>query len=118
MNKGVQIAIIVLCLAGAGFLVAKQFTGEKPGSAEGARTHYYVCSNSKCKHEFTFTPGENIGDREADTCPDCNTPGASEAARCPACGKLHALEGHGRYKPNCPHCGAAMPPLTEQVRGG
>ncbi len=117
MNKGMQIAIIVLALGGAAYLIIHNLTKEKPGSAEGAHAHYYICSNPDCKEEYSWTPGEDLGGREdASICPKCGTPNAMDAAKCPSCGRYHALEGHGRYKKNCPYCGAPMPPLVEQVR--
>lgn len=117
MSKGVQIAIIVACFAAGGYLIFNTLTKERPGSAEGARASYYICVDSKCAKEYSVEPGQDLGGRDAWICPDCGKE-AVDAARCPACTRLHETQGHGRYQANCPHCGEKMPPLTEQIRGG
>lgn len=115
MNKGIQIAIIVVCLGGASFLIYRQLTRERPGSQEGVRASFYLCTNPECGHEYAVEPYQDLEGREPFECPECGEE-AADAARCPSCERFHATEGHGRYQPECPHCGKDMPPLTEQLR--
>lgn len=117
MTKAIQIAIIVVCFAAAGILLWRHFTAERPGDGEGPHMDFFICSNPDCAREYAVEPGAKLDGRDPDVCPECGSP-AARAARCPSCGRFHQLVGHGRYLPNCPHCGAPMPPLVEQLRDG
>jgi hypothetical protein len=115
VNKPVQIAIIVACLAAAGYLVFGFVTRPSATANEGAPDIlHFLCANPKCGHGFSWERGSDTGGREGDTCPDCNTEGGYRAAKCPNCAHYQALQGHGTYQNPCPECGKDMPPLREQ----
>ena len=113
MPKPVQIAIVVVCLLGAGYLLVSYATKNSPTANEGIMdVYHFKCL--KCGHEFAWERGEDIGSREnVDDCPECGT---MEAARCAICpnGHYQVMRGHGTYERNCPECGVEMPPLREQ----
>lgn len=115
MRKSVQISVIFLCFGASAVLLYRFFTAERPGAWEGPRMSFYLCADPDCGVEYAVRPGEDLGGREPWRCPRCGSE-AADAARCAGCGRMHRLVGHGRYLPECPHCGEKMPPLVEQLR--
>lgn len=116
MNKVVQIVIIVVCLAGAGYLIFNHLTSDSGSSADAPKTYIFQCADTNCANAWTWVAGAPTpGDLPEDTCPKCKTEWGMESAKCPSCGGMHSLVGHGGYQKNCPHCGDPMPPMAEQV---
>lgn len=116
-SKAIQIVFIVACLGTSAFMLYRYFKTPDYAEFEGAHIHFYLCSNTECELEYSVMPDDDLGQRDAFNCPDCASP-AADAARCPSCGRLHRLVGHGRYLANCPHCDEKMPGLVEQLRDG
>jgi len=113
VSKPVQIAIVVICLAGAAFFLFNFISAEPANSEDGVPDEYhYLCSDSKCGNTFSWTRGEDLGGRQfPDICPKCGAPDGYQAAKCDACGHYQMVQGHGSYEDPCPECGADMPPL-------
>lgn len=108
MSKPVQIAIIVVCLGAAAYLI---FTNVNQPSTESPKAVYhYECINDRCKHEWSWVAGDPLpgGVDHVEMCPQCQTEYAQQSAKCDACGKLHPIVGHGGSQKECPHCGASM----------
>ncbi len=113
LSKPVQIAIVIICLVGAAFLLVRYFNAPAANSEDGLPDEYhYICANQSCDIGFTWERGQDLGEREySDTCPECLTPDAPGAAKCDECAHYQILRGHGTYDDPCPECGANMPPL-------
>lgn len=115
MSKPVQIAIVVICLAGAAFLLINFVSKPKANAGDSITVmEHYICPNPECGHGFTWEKGMDLGGREfPDVCTKCGTYDAPKAARCDAdaCGHFQLLEGHGTFEDPCPECGADMPDL-------
>ncbi len=116
MNKPIQIAIIVLCIGGAGYLLYGFFSKPGPTANEGIPEYlHYKCANRSCGHEYTWQRGTEIADGgSVDTCPKCGTIEALRSAKCQECGLFQPLQGHGSFEKTCPGCGASLPTLREQ----
>lgn len=115
MGNALKVAIVIGCLVTSAILLYTHFTTEAPGSHEGARYFFYICSDAQCATEYAVAPHEAPVGRERWQCPKCGND-AGDAARCPTCGRYHLLVGRGRYLPTCPHCQTEMPPLVEQLQ--
>jgi predicted RNA-binding Zn-ribbon protein involved in translation (DUF1610 family) len=108
MSKPIQIVIIVICLAAAGYLIFNTTTKESVETP--AKLYHFQCANESCKAEWDWTAGQPLanGSDDPETCPTCNTEYAVQCAKCDACGGLHPVIGHGGSQRECPHCGASM----------
>lgn len=115
MSKPVQIVIIVVCLAAAGYLIFNSAT--KEGVQSEPKTYYFQCANTACEAEWEWVAGGPLppGTDDYMTCATCSTDMALECAKCMECGKLHPVVGHGGSQRECPHCGANM--LEQQEAG-
>jgi hypothetical protein len=111
----VQIAIVVLCLGGAGYFLISYLNTPSPTSEEGVPEYlHYKCGAADCLHEYTWKVGTDTGDRDIDTCPECGTLEMYRSAKCQECGLFQPLAGHGTFEKICPGCGADVPPLRDQ----
>jgi hypothetical protein len=107
MSKPIQIIIIVVCLAAAGYLIATNVSKET--YVEPPKMYHFQCASESCKYEWSWEAGGSTETGlDPEVCPKCQTKDATQCAKCEACGKLHAVVGHGGSQRTCPHCGASM----------
>ncbi|VAX41773.1 hypothetical protein MNBD_PLANCTO03-818 [hydrothermal vent metagenome] len=112
MSKPIQIAIVIVCLGAAAFLLFNYVNTESPNSEDGVPDIYhYLCADPKCNNGFTWERGQDFIGEFPDECPKCGTPDAFQAAKCDSCGHYQMVQGHGTFDNPCPECGADMPPL-------
>lgn len=106
MNNTVKVVVAVLALGVGAWLIVRSLGGAED-SPDGRHTSFYICSDPECATEFEVKPGESIAPPSSPTeiCPTCKKDYPVQAAKCAACGKLTAMDGHGIAIDKCPHCG-------------
>lgn len=107
MNNGIKIAIAILALGAAAYLIVTNLKS-KPGESDfSSQISHWQCT--ECKAEFTQTQGElrRVNDELGagpPPCPKCSKRLTTEMFECDQCKGLFALVGHSQLPDKCPHC--------------
>ena len=118
-KKIVMTIIVVVCLALAAGITARNFVGSSSGRTKSDGTFSMLCVNPECGHIFELTREERQqqmrekgrarmmrGGPRAFTCPECGEDSAYQAIRCPKCDTVFISDYQsGDFTDRCPECG-------------
>ena len=112
MSKALQIGVVVVAAAAAAYLILTTLTGRSHAETLDYN-HYFICGDPGCGEEFAVDRDEWTGKYKlmvelSVPCPKCGAGTSVEGYKCPECGRLHPVVGHGQSQPQCPHCGADL----------
>jgi hypothetical protein len=101
--NGVKIAVTVVALAGAGYLIWNHFQKQSASDVTLLKTTY-GCTDCQNIFEMNQRQIADLGAAAAPTCPKCNKANTFEAFECQSCKKPIAPVGHGSVPKVCPLC--------------
>ncbi len=65
VSKPVQIAIVVICLGAAGFLLMNYITAPAADAEDGIpEIYHYICTENNCGETFSWALGDDLNGRE------------------------------------------------------
>lgn len=130
-KKAIMVVVIVACLAVAGVIAFKNFSGGSLSASAISKGElmWVKCSNPKCNAEYEMSKRDYYSYVEKNQqgmtippmkCKQCGEESIYRAVKCPKCGVVFFYPSDvGGYKDQCPKCGySKMKEEREKASGG